>query len=301
MSRPLGLLAVLSLTAAVPALLPAAQEVDVTTIPVADGVSMLMGKGGNVGVVVGEQGVLMIDSQFADMTGKLTAAVGALTDRPVKYLLNTHWHFDHTGGNENLGKAGVVVVAHDNVLARMSVDQEMPAFDRTVEAAPDVARPVITFADEATFHLAGKTLRCIHVANAHTDGDVIVHDVEDDVFHAGDTFFNGFYPFIDAGSGGGIDGMIAADDVLLGLADADSKIIPGHGPLGTKAELRAFRDMLATVAERVHGMLAAGKSKEQIVAAKPTADLDAEWGDGFMAPDDWVGIVVDGIVARTGK
>ena len=302
MSRPLGLAAVLVVTAAIPPLLPSApQDTEVTPVPVAPGVTMLMGQGGNVGVIVGDDGVLMIDSQFAEMTKKLQAAVGALTDRPVKYLLNTHWHFDHTGGNENLGKQGVIVVAHDNVRARMSHDQEMPAFGRTVEAAPEVARPLLTFADEVTFHLAGKTLRVFHVANAHTDGDAILHDVEDDVFHAGDTFFNGFYPFIDAGSGGSIDGMIAANDVLLALADGDSKIIPGHGPLGDKASLRAFRDMLATVSERVHAKLDAGMTKDDIVASKPTADLDAEWGDGFLPADMWVGLVVDGILTQRAR
>lgn len=298
MQRPAVLALVLAATAAVPALRPPAQDVEVTTVKVTDAVSMLVGRGGNVGLVHGDDGVLMIDAQFADMTDRLGAAIDVLSDGKLRYLVNTHWHFDHTGGNANIAAGGAVILAHENVRTRVSRDQEMPAFGRTVEALPEAARPAVTFGDEVTVHVAGRTVRAFHVDDAHTDGDVILHVVEDDVFHMGDTFFNGLYPFIDAGSGGHIDGMIAVADTVLAMAARDTRIIPGHGPLAGRAELQAFRDMLADVSARVHEALDAGLTRDEIIASRPTAAHDAAWGGGFLAPDAWVGIVVDGILAR---
>ncbi|MCH8960879.1 MAG: MBL fold metallo-hydrolase, partial [Bacteroidetes bacterium] len=207
------------------------------------------------------------------------------------FVVNTHWHFDHTGGNENMGAAGAILVAHENVRARMSVDQFMKAFDRAVPASPPGALPVITFTDAMTFHWNGDDLHVFHVDPAHTDGDAIIHFKGANAVHMGDTYFSGMYPFIDVGSGGSIDGMIAAADEVLALADDATKIIPGHGPLSNKAELHAYRDMLATARDRIHALISEGKSQEEVVAAKPTSDLDAEWGGGFMQPDVWVGIV----------
>ena len=213
----------------------------------------------------------------------------------MRFVVNTHWHGDHTGGNENMGAAGAIVVAHENVRARMSVDQFIEAFGRTVPASPPGALPVITFTDAMTFHWNDDVLHVFHVEHAHTDGDAIIRFVESNAVHMGDTYFNGMYPFIDVSSGGGIDGMIATADKVLAMIDDQTKIIPGHGPLSNKAELTAYRDMLATARGNIHKLVSEGKSKEETVAARPTSSLDAQWGGGFMQPDVWVGLVYDSL------
>ncbi len=285
------------LTLAFVALVPCAfaqqnfDNVQIEVIEVAEGVYMLRGSGGNLGLSVGDDGAFLIDDQFAPLTEKILAAVATVSDKPVRFVVNTHWHGDHTGGNENMGAAGAVLVAHENVRARMSVEQFMKAFDRTVPASPPGALPVITFTDAITFHWNGDDLHVFHVDPAHTDGDAIIHFKGANAVHMGDTYFSGMYPFIDVGSGGSIDGMIAAADKVLAMIDDATKIIPGHGSLSNKAELHAYRDMLATARDRIHALISEGKSQEEVVAAKPTSDLDAEWGGGFMQPDVWVGIV----------
>ena len=271
-----------------------AQDFDAVQIESRDlghGIHLLTGRGGNIAASVGDDGVVLIDDQFAPLTPKILAAVRALSSEPVRFVINTHWHSDHTGGNENLGKAGAVIVAHDNVRVRMSVEQFMLAFNRRVPASPPKALPVVTFADAVTLHLNGEQIRIFHVDPAHTDGDSVIHFADVGVFHMGDTFFNGIYPFIDVGSGGTIDGMIAAAERVLALADGKSKIIPGHGPLADRAQLSEYRDMLAAVRESVAGAIAAGRTVEDVVASKPTARFDAVWGKGFMKPDDFVRIV----------
>ncbi len=271
------------------------RDVKIKPVKVADGVYMLTGSGGNIGLSVGDDGVFMIDDQFAPLTEKILAAVSQLSREPVRFLVNTHWHGDHVGGNENMGKAGAIIIAHDNVRKRMSTDQFMAAFDRSVPASPAGALPVVTFTDAVTFHFNDEELHVFHVTNAHTDGDAIIHFREANVFHMGDTFFNGMYPLIDTGSGGSIDGMIEAADQVLARANRRTKFIPGHGPLGGRKDLRAYRDMLKTVSERIHKMVDDGKSRAEVIAAKPTSKLDGKWGGGFMKPDRWVGIVYDGM------
>ncbi len=262
-----------------------------------DSVYMLTGAGGNLGACVGEDGVFLIDDQFAPLTEKITAAIARLSDQPIRFVVNTHWHFDHTGGNENFGKAGAVIVAHENVRQRMSTDQFIAAFDRKIPAAPPKALPVITFSESVTFHWNGEELRVVHVEPAHTDGDSVIFFVKSNVVHMGDVYFNGMYPFIDTGAGGSIDGMIRAIDLVLSRPEVNdqTRFIPGHGPLSGIAELKAFRDMLRTAGDRVRALMAEGKSRDEVVAAKPTADLDAKWGGGFLQPDAWVGIVYDGM------
>ena len=205
------------------------ENVQIKTIPVADSIYMLIGQGGNIGVSAGDDGIFLIDDQFAPLTGKIRAAVGKISKEPIRFLINTHWHFDHTGGNENLGKAGVVIVAHDNVRQQMSVDQFIELFNREIPASPSIALPVITFNDTTTFHLNGSTIHAFHVEFAHTDGDSVIHFREANVIHTGDVYFNGIYPFIDVDSGGSINGMIAAVNRILALCDDQTKIIPGHG------------------------------------------------------------------------
>ena len=260
-------------------------DVEIRTIPVADGVYMLMGQGGNIGLSVGESGPFVVDDQFAPLTEKILAAIAEVSDAEVRFVLNTHWHFDHTGGNENFGEAGALIVAHENVRRRMSVDQFMEAFDRAVPAAPPIALPIITFTEGVNFRWNGETIRVVHVENAHTDGDAIVTFESANVVHMGDTYFNGRYPFIDVQSGGGIEGVIAAADWVLQRADSQTKIIPGHGALSGPEELRAYRDMLITVRDRIRMIINDGMSADEVVASKPTSDLDATWGAN---PDSFV-------------
>jgi len=288
------LTALLALTA--PALAQVAEDVVVEATPIAGNVHMITGRGGNIGLSVGDDGAFLIDDQFAPLTGQILAAVAELTPQPVRFVINTHWHFDHTGGNENLGKAGAIIVAHENVRKRLSTDQFMAAFDRTVPASPPGALPVITFTDSVTFHWNDDEIRVIHVRPAHTDGDAIIHFRKANVIHTGDLYFNGMYPFIDAGAGGRIAGMVAAVDRVLELTDDRTRIIPGHGELSGVAELRAYRGMLKTVHDRVRKLIDEGKSRDAVIAARPTHDLDEKWGRGFMQPDTWVGIVYDSMV-----
>jgi glyoxylase-like metal-dependent hydrolase (beta-lactamase superfamily II) len=271
------------------------QDVTIKSKRLADGVYMLTGRGGNMGLCIGPDGAFLIDDQFAPLTPKILAAIRELTHQPVEFVVNTHWHGDHTGGNENLGEAGAVIVAHENVRKRMSTEQFMETFNRKVPPSPEGALPVVTFTDTVTFHLNGDEIRVEHVENAHTDGDALVFFKKANVVHMGDTFFNGMYPFIDTSSGGRIDGVIAAADLVLAGADKRTKIIPGHGEMGDAADLREYRDMLATVHDRVMRLKRDGKSREQVVAADVVADYNPTWGGGFMKPDVWIGIVYDSL------
>jgi cyclase len=262
--------------------------VEIKATKLTDNTYMLEGAGGNLGLSVGDDAVFLIDDQFAPLSEKITAAIAKITPKPVRFIVNTHWHFDHTGGNENFARAGVIIVAHENVRKRMSSEQFIELFKQKIPASPAAALPVVTFPGAVTFHLNGDEMRVIHVPRAHTDGDVIVHFVKSDVIHMGDAYFNGMYPFIDTSSGGSIDGVIAAVDRALAIAGDGTRIIPGHGPLSDKAQLKAYRDMLATVSERIKRLVAAGKKLEDIKAAKVTADLDEKWGKGFMKPEVFV-------------
>ena len=270
-------------------------QIEFRTEPVADGIYLLQGTGGNIGVLTGPDGVILIDDEYTQLGDKLAAAVAAISDAPLRLVIDTHWHFDHTGGNAKLGREGAIIVAHENVRERMSKPFVFEFLGTEVPASPPEALPVVTFTDAVSLHLNGQTLSVMHVPNAHTDGDAIIFFEPANVVHMGDTFFNGFYPFIDYQSGGGIRGMVAAIDRALPKIDADTRIIPGHGPLARRAELVEFRDMLHTVARRLQGMLDDGMSTEQIIAAKPTAEFDGKWGGGFLPPDRWVDLVLRGM------
>jgi glyoxylase-like metal-dependent hydrolase (beta-lactamase superfamily II) len=260
-------------------------KVEIKTTKVAEGVWMLQGAGGNIGVCAGEDGVLLIDDQFAPLTERIEAAIAEFSDEPLRFVFNTHFHGDHVGGNQNLADLGATIVAHANVRRRMSSEQVNQIFgSKTPPSAPD-ALPMMTFGDSLSFHLNGQDIVCVHVAPAHTDGDAIVWFPRANVIHAGDCLFNGGYPVIDVSAGGGIDGMIAASETLLAMAGPDTKIIPGHGPLATRADVQAFHDMLVTARDRVKKLLAEKQTLEQIQAAKPLADLDATWGQSFMKQD----------------
>lgn len=256
---------------------------------------MMTGEGGNIGLSIGEDAVFVIDDQFAPLTPKIKAAIAKLTKKPVKFVLNTHWHFDHTGGNENMGKAGALIVAHENVRKRMSAEGFIKFFGMKTKAEPKVALPVVTFTQNMTFHINGDEVYAYHITNAHTDGDAIVHFRNSDVIHMGDTFFNRMYPFIDTSSGGKVDGMIKAADQVLAMAGDNTKIIPGHGPLGNKADLKAYRDMLTTVSARITTQIKAGKKLEEVLAAKPTTEFDEVWGKGFLPPQKWVEMMYENL------
>lgn len=273
-------------------------DVEIKTIPVADGIYMLMGRGGNIGVSVGDDGVYVIDDQFAPLTDKIRAAIAKISDKPIRFVINTHWHGDHTGGNENLGGSGSVIVAHDNVHKRMSTDQFMAAFDREVPAAPAAALPVITFNDTVTFHINGVTATVTHIPHAHTDGDAIIHFVEVNAIHMGDTYFQGRFPFIDTDSGGSIDGVIAGVAHVLSITDGETRIIPGHGSLSNAAELAEYGEMLMTVRTRIAAAVAKGTSLESLIESKPLADLEESWGGGFIPADRFTTIVYGDLAAK---
>ena len=271
--------------------------VQIRTVKAGDGVYMLMGVGGNIGVSAGADGVIMVDDQYAPLSDKIKAAVAALGG-PIRFLINTHWHWDHNGGNENFARSGVVTVAHENVRHRMSVEQFVTAFNRHVPAAPSGALPLVTFTDSVNFYLNGDSIHAFHVPPAHTDGDAIIWFRRANVVHMGDLFFNGRYPFVDLSSGGSVEGMVAAVDRVLALADGNTKVIPGHGPLADRAALRSYRDMLATARDRIKRAVAAGQTLEQVQAAKPTAEFDAVWGKGTITPTLFVEIIYTDLSAR---
>lgn len=262
-------------------------DVEIDVQEVRPGVYMLVGQGGNIGLSVGDDGAFVIDDQFAPLTDKILAAIATVSDESVRFVLNTHWHGDHTGGNENMGEAGALIVAHDNVRARMSVEQVLDRFGQvsTTAASPEGALPVVTFDRTVNFHVNGGALHVFHVPRAHTDGDVIVHFRDQDVVHMGDTYFNGRYPFIDVASGGTIDGAILAMDQVLAVSTPDTRIIPGHGALSNAAELRRSRDMLQTVRNRVAQAKAAGRSVDEVLGMSPAASFQETFSgnpEGFI-------------------
>ncbi len=273
-------------------------KVTIEAIPAGPGVTMLKGAGGNLAVCAGEDGVILIDDQFAPLTDKIKAAIAGISDKPVRFLVNTHYHGDHVGGNENFGGSGTLIVAHDNVRRRMSVDQISKLFDSTTPAYPKDALPVVTFTDRVTFHMNGQEIEVLHCAHAHTDGDAVIHFKGSNVIHMGDIYFNGLYPFIDTEGGGSAQGYIAAIDRVLAIANADTKIIPGHGPLSNAAELKTFREMLATIAGRVEAAVKAGKTREEIVAMKPSGEWDEALGKAFINPEQLAGAMYESYAGR---
>ncbi|HJQ21480.1 MAG TPA: MBL fold metallo-hydrolase [Gemmatimonadaceae bacterium] len=280
------------------ALLPATlvgQNFDTVTVkaqPLRGGVYMLTGSGGNMGLAVGGDATFLVDDQFAPLTPKIQAAIASVTSQPVRFIINTHLHGDHTGGNENFAKAGALLVAHDNVRKRMSVEQFSELFNRRTPASPKAALPIVTFTDSLTFHINDDDLVALHVPPAHTDGDVVVHFTKADVIHMGDTFMTaGSYPLVDLSSGGNVNGFVSAADAALAVCTPNTMIIPGHGPLSDCAGLREWRNMIASVRERVQAEMKRGRTLDQIKAANLTQPYDTKWNNGFIKAPVFVEMV----------
>lgn len=264
---------------------PSPPEPGITAQTLAPGIAVLFGVGGNIGVSWGDDGTVLIDDQFAPMTPKIEAAVAALGASPVKYLINTHWHGDHTGGNENLGKKGALILAHDNVRVRLVAGR--PEGPRPIAPAPKVALPVVTYDQGLKLHLNGDVVQTVHLGVGHTDGDSIAIWKKANVVHMGDLFFNKVtLPFIDLRSGGSPVGLLASVEKTLAMTDASTKFIPGHGPVATRDDLIAYRDMLASVINAVKAGIKAKKTLAQIQAMKPAAKW--EQPGGFISGDTFV-------------
>lgn len=261
---------------------------------VAGSVWMIEGLGGNIGVSAGEDGLLVIDDQYAGLAPKLKSALSELSPKPVRFVFNTHFHGDHTGGNEALAESGAQIVAHDNVRKRLSTQTVLGM----LKISPQKAWPVITFDEEVEFHLNGDDIRVTHLPNAHTDGDCAVQFLKADVLHTGDTFVWPRFPIIDYASGGTLNGYVRAQERMLTLVGPHTKIIPGHGPLADRAALQATHDALAKIRDRIVALADQGKSLDEIKAAKPTAEMNAKWGSGPVKVDEFVDMAYRGYLAE---
>jgi glyoxylase-like metal-dependent hydrolase (beta-lactamase superfamily II) len=259
--------------------------------PLAENLTLLSGPGGNVVVLRGPDGMVVVDTFVAPAWPKFQEALKGLGGAPVKFVIDTHWHLDHTDNNAQLRAGGATVVAHENTQRRMTQPHHLAVLELDVPPSPAAALPQRVFKDGYTLEANGERLAVTHVPPAHTDTDVVVRFEKANLLHTGDLFFNGRYPYIDGSTGGRIDGMIAGADHLLRLADTETKIVPGHGPLATKAGLAQYRDMLSAAADRVRKLKASGKTLEEAIATKPLADLEADWGKGRFNGDSFVKIV----------
>ena len=260
-------------------------DVQIETHPISDSVAVLFGRGGNIAVAHGTDATLIIDDQYAPLSTKIEMAVADLGAAPVKYVVNTHWHGDHTGGNENFGNTGATIFAHDNVRVRLSEPQQRG--DRAIGPSPRAALPVVTFPQGLQFHLNGDTINIMYFGGGHTDGDSVVFWDEDNIVHMGDLYFNiKSFPFIDTASGGNVYNALQSLDVVIAMIDDATQVIPGHGTMSNKVELIEFRAMMGEAVGRVEAFRADGKSLEEAVAAKPLADFDRE--GGFISGDAFV-------------
>jgi len=257
-------------------------------------VSVLMGSGGNIAVLPGGDGKLLIDSGIPGTRTEITKALAAISGDPIKHLINTHWHFDHTDGNEWVHAAGASITAHDNTRKHLSKETRVDDWAFTLPPSPAGAIPTDVFITDRTLHLNGATVQLRHYAPAHTDSDLSVQFVEADVLHAGDTWWNGVYPFIDRSTGGSIDGMIRATEENLARATAKTIIIPGHGPVGDRPQLVEFHDMLTAVRSKIAALKKQGRTQEEVLAAKPTASYDEKWGR-LVPPTLFARIVYAGV------
>jgi glyoxylase-like metal-dependent hydrolase (beta-lactamase superfamily II) len=257
--------------------------------------AVIEGEGGNIAVLTGSDGTLLVDSKFARLAAPVRDAIKAAGGSDPDWLINTHFHFDHTDGNAGFARTGARIVAQENVRRRLAAGSSIAAFSVVTPPAPPQALPVVTFQRSLRLHVDGQTIDLLHLPAAHTDGDAAVHFREADVIHAGDVWFNGMYPFIDVANGGTLDGAIAGVDRLLAMAGPDTRIIPGHGPVGSRADLQSYRTMLATARERLSARKRQGLTVDAVVAAAPLADLEERWGKGLFSGERWIRVIWDGI------
>ena len=260
--------------------------IQVTAQPIKPGVAVLFGNGGNIGVSYGEDGTFIVDDQFAPLAPKIQAAIAGLGASPVKYLVNTHWHFDHAGGNEPFGNAGAIIVAQSRVRDRLAAGGTVAG--NNSPPAPKAALPVVTYDRGVTFHINGDTLDVLHTGGGHTDGDSVIYWRKANVLHTGDMMMHrSGFPFVDLSSGGNVRHLLVSIDQMIAMTDANTVVIPGHGPLATRADLIAWRAMIATAVERVEALKSAGRTLDQIKAAKPLAGL-SNAPNGFVSDDAFV-------------
>jgi len=272
-----------------------AANATVTVERLRDNISVLMGAGGNIAVLTGPDGKLLIDAGVAGARPKIADALSGISSHPIKHLINSHWHFDHTDGNEWLHSAGAMILAHENTRKHLSTSTRVEGWDFTFSPWPAGAIPSQTFANDRSLELNGTKIVLKYYGPAHTDSDIYAHFINADIIHVADTFWNGYYPFIDYSTGGSIDGMISATEANLSKITDNMIVIPGHGPIGKKSDLALYRDLLVTVRDKVAALKKQGKSLEEIIAAKPTGTYDAKWGGGFMSPRMFTGLVFEGV------
>ena len=271
-------------------------KVEIKVTKVAGNVYMLEGAGGNIGVSVGDDGILIVDDQFAPLADKIRAALKGIADKKLRFILNTHWHGDHTGGNEAFGPEAPVI-AHDNVRKRMATEQKSEFFKRTTPASPKEALPVITFNQNLTVYFNGEEIRAIHFPHGHTDGDSVIFFSTSNVVHLGDDFFAGRFPFVDLESGGSVEGLTKNIAEIITKIPAGAKLIPGHGPLSTIEDLMNYHNMLVTTSDIVRAKIKAGKTLEQI-KSEGLPDTWKSWGTGFIKTDMWLEIIYRSLTAK---
>jgi glyoxylase-like metal-dependent hydrolase (beta-lactamase superfamily II) len=271
-------------------------KVEIKATKVAGNVYMLEGSGGNIGVSVGDDGLLIVDDQFAPLADKIRAALKGLADKKLRFILNTHWHGDHTGGNVAFGPEATII-AHDNVRKRLATEQKSAVFNRTTPPSPKEALPVITFNNSLSVHFNGEEIRAIHFPQGHTDGDSVIFFSSSNVVHLGDDFFAGRFPFVDLESGGTVEGLIKNIGELIEKIPAGAKLIPGHGPISTLDDLKSYHRMLQQTTEIVRQKIAAGKTVDQIKTEGLPAEW-APWGAGFIKTDRWVETIYKSLIAK---
>jgi len=265
-----------------------------TLTPLTDKLMVLSGAGGNITVLRGSDGLLLLDSGLPETATAVTGKVKEAAPIPVQHLINTHWHYDHTGGNEAFGSSGTHIMAHENCAKRLATVQHIKFFQKDYGPLPAAGQPKATFKESKQLSFGGQTIQCQYFPPAHTDTDITVHFSEANVYSTGDLFFNQMYPFIDYSTGGSIEGMIGDSAAILKAVDDSTKIVPGHGPIGNKVQLQQFHDMLAEANEQISKLVAAGTTADELIAARPTRKYDAQWGHGFLKPENWVGMLYEG-------
>jgi glyoxylase-like metal-dependent hydrolase (beta-lactamase superfamily II) len=264
------------------------RKIEFKSFQLSDTVYMLRGAGGNLGISTGEDGLYIIDDQVSQVTSQLMQAIREISDKPIRFVINTHYHADHTGGNETIGGAGSVIIAHDNIRKRMNSEQVSNFMKNKTPPYVKEALPVLTFSDRMTLHLNGESATAYYVANGHTDGDAIIHFPVSNVIHMGDMYFNGLYPYIDLDAGGSMQGVIEAANLGLSLANESTSIIPGHGPLATTADLQTYRDFLLKASSNVKALVDQGMDLQQVIAAAPTSEWDDTLGKIWITPAQFV-------------